>query len=509
MPVENCSLIFYLLMYGNKEVIERMITIMKKYEIINLKLQGWSNLKIQKTFGVSRGTVRKYWKEYQNGLEKLKNVSLSEDARQLIEELVSNPTYDTSNRKPRKYNEEVDSLLDKILADEELKAKRLGNRHKQKLTQAQIHQLILDAGYDISRTTIQTHINEKRNKHNECFIKQEYPYGQRFEYDFGEVKLIIGDKLTKGFLAVITAPASKFRWAYLYHNSKMDVFLDSQVKFFEMLGGSFSEGVYDNMKNVVTKFIGRNEKQLNEQLIKLATYYGFSINVTNCFSGNEKGFVESSVKWIRNKVFATKYEFDSFEIASDYLQERLKQLNKDSLIEEEKKHLNPYRPKYEVASISVNNVDKYSFITVDNNYYSVPEELVGKNVIVKKYPNTIYIYYKNNEVAKHIRLTGKKKTCIDIKHYLNTFLRKPGAIRNSAALNSVPRLKDIFDTYYKDNPKSFIDLLYINKDLSLEELIDNIDPRKAITNPSNWIEEETYKQIQSVNSLFIGGYNVH
>lgn len=487
-----------------------MITIMTKYEIISLKLKGWNNSKIQNTFGVSRNTVKKYWDEYNKALGKLKGAKLPLDTSKLIEEIVSKPTYDASNRKARKYNEEIDLLLDKILADEELKTQRLGNTHKQKLTSTQICKLVFDEGYDISETTLRNHIRDKRNKHKECFIKQEYPYGQRFEYDFGEVKLIIDDKLTKGYLAVITSPASKFRWAYLYYNSKMDVFLDSQVKFFEMLGGSFQEGVYDNMKNVVTKFIGRNEKQLNEKLIKLATYYGFYINVTNCFSGNEKGFVESSVKWIRNRVFATKYEFDSFKEANDYLQDKLKELNKDSLIEEEKKYLTPYRPKYEVADISINNVDKYSFIRIDNNFYSVPEELVGKDVLVKKYPNTIYVYYKHNEVARHIRLAGQKKTCIDIKHYLNTFLKKPGAIRNSAALNSEPRLKDIFDTYYKDNPKSFIDVINLNKHLSLEELIDILDPRRMIIINNNWVEEETTKQIKNINSLFIGGlHNVH
>lgn len=44
-------------------------------------------------------------------------------------------------------------------------------------------------------------------------------------------------------------------------NQKKDVFLDSHVRFFEMVGGVYREVVYDNMKNVVTRFIGRNEKE--------------------------------------------------------------------------------------------------------------------------------------------------------------------------------------------------------------------------------------------------------
>ena len=372
-------------------------------------------------------------------------------------------------------------------------------------------------GFDIGETTIKNKIREKRNIQSEAYIKQEYVYGQRFEYDFGEVKLIIDGKNTKAYLAVLTAPASGFRWAYLYHNSKMSVFLDSQVRFFEMLGGCFLQGVYDNMKNVVTKFIGRNEKQLNEQLIKLATYYGYEINVTNCFSGNEKGNVEEAVKYIRNKVFAIKYEFETFKDAEDYLQLELSKLNKNSLIEEEKKHLTSYRPKYEVANILSCHVNKYSFIQIETNFYSVPDSLVDKCLLVKLYPNSVEVYYKNNKIASHNRIVGKNKTCIDIKHYLNTFLKKPGALANSSALNSVPKLKELFNTYFKANPREFISILYNHKDLSIEEIIAYIKANYSFSqnNTSNttndWVVSAVQEQLSTIANMFItgGDNNVH
>ncbi len=61
-------------------------------------------------------------------------------------------------------------------------------------------------------------------------------------------------------LAVFTAPASGFRYAYLYKSQKQEVFLDSHIKFFEMLGGSYDEVVYDNMRNAVSDFLPNREK---------------------------------------------------------------------------------------------------------------------------------------------------------------------------------------------------------------------------------------------------------
>ena len=51
------------------------------------------------------------------------------------------------------------------------------------------------------------------------------------------------------------------------------MFADSQVRFFECMGGCFREGAYNNMRNVVSKFVGRIEKELNPALLRLAAYW--------------------------------------------------------------------------------------------------------------------------------------------------------------------------------------------------------------------------------------------
>lgn len=223
-----------------------------------------------------------------------------------------------------------------------------------------------------------------------------------------------------------------------------------------MIGGLYKQVVYDNMKNVVTRFIGKNEKELNPNLLVFANYYGFNINVTNCFKGNEKGHVEGSVKIIRKKVFAPKYEFDSFEQAEEYLEKELLKMNESSLIEEEKNSLLKLKPKYDLAKITTQKVDSYSFVQVEKNKYSVPDYLVGKTVVIRNYAREIKIYVNDNFVCSHKKKDGSNEVSIDIKHYLTSLERKPGAIRNSLALKSTPFLKTIFDKYFTKEPKKFV-----------------------------------------------------
>jgi transposase/biotin operon repressor len=483
---------------------------MDKLTIIQMHLEGKSNRKIAKSLGLNRKTVNKYINEYikaANALTTCAGSTDSERVRSAAEQITAAPAYKPRKHTPRKWNKEMDSFLDKILAEEEEKRKFL-RTSKQQLRNVQIHQLMLDQGFDIGITTVSNKIKEKRTKTKEAFIAQSYPYGQRFEYDFGEVRLNIKGEFTKLFIAVMCAPASDYRFAVLYNNQKFDVFLDSQVKFFEHIGGCFEEGVYDNMRNVVSKFIGRNEKEINEKLLSFAAYYGFKVNVTNCFSGNEKGSVERSVDIVRNKAFAANWKFDSIEEAQAHLDKALAKLNEDKNLEAEKAHLSPYRPPFEVADIrTCVNVNKYSCIQIDKVFYSVPDTLVGKSVIAKVYPKEIIVLFNQEIVAKHTRSRKEGDMVLDIMHYLHTLIRKPGALRNATALSANAKLKAIFDEMYSENPREFVEILHANKDRDIEQIINALKNHGVTISPQdqphclNKVESETLKQISSIMTV--------
>ena len=446
-----------------------MVKFMDKKNIIMLKEQGLSNREVSRRTGHNRKTVSKYWEEYRRQLQRLDKPDA--DVKAIQEGLLSAPKYKTGKRGRRKYTVELDTRLKAILKEEERKTRLFGPGHKQKLTNRQIHKKIVAEGFEISTGTIFAALAEIRKRQKEVFIRQQYELGDRLEYDFGEVFLDCGEGVKTYHMAVLSSPGGGFRWLYLYTNQKKAVFMDSHVRFFEMMGGAYTEIVYDNMRNVVSKFIGKNEKELNEDLVKMSVYYGFRINVTNCFKANEKGHVEKSVDVLRNQIFADAWSFNSLEDAQEYAYSQLLKLNESSQMAEEKKHLRPYRPPLELADVTNAKVNPSSLISVDTVFYSVPEYLVGKHVDVKKYHNEIRVYASNEMVAKHKRIFGNGKMQIDIYHYLNTLRKKPGAVRNSVALKSIPRLKAIFDTYYIKQPKKFIELFLENKELPIDEII--------------------------------------
>ena len=481
---------------------------MDKFSIIKLKEEGNSNRKVAKLLHVDRKTVGRYWNEYLEQKQKLDIETDKLKIKEIQEEITSKPKYNIKTRTKRKVTDQLLKRLNEILEEEKKKDEILGP-NKQKLTNKQIYEQIKNEGFDISHSAVYLEIKKIQGMGKETFIRQEYEFGDRLEYDFGEVKLVIDGEVKKYYLAVLSSPGAKFRWCYLYNNSGKEVFMDSHVKFFSMIGGVYKEVVYDNMRNVVSKFLGKNEKELNEELVKMSLYYGFKINVTNAFSGNEKGYVEGSVKYLRNQIFATNYKFKSEDAAIEYMESQLIKLNENSFIEEEKKHLIPIKPALELADIRTSVVNKYSFIQINRNFYSVPEYLVGMTVTSKIYYNEILIFSNNEFVCKHKKIDGEKQISADIKHYLNTLLTKPGAIHNSLVLKSNPRLKTIYDLYYNNNSKKFIEIIKENKEKEMAEiemiLINKKDGKDNNVEISNKINNLTRMQTSMYNRLSIGG----
>lgn len=456
--------------------------------------ENMSQRAIAREMKISRTTVRKYINDYESKSEEIKKLAESNNAinnntLNLVSEMVSAPKYDTSSRTRIKLTDEIIEKIEELLKENE--KNRLLGRSKQLMKKIDIHEKLVEQGFDISYPTVCNYIRDHYEK-KEAFIRQEYNLGEILEFDWGEVKLTIGEKPINLQMGLLTTACGSHHYARLYQNQKMENFLDMHVQAFNSIGGVHRELVYDNLKQAVRRFVGRNEKEATEDLIKISLYYGFKYRFCNAAKGNEKGHVERGIEYVRRKAFSNRTDFATLEEANAHLRDKLLKLNSKKrdwlqnqspldILNQEMDYLIPLKPPYDASRRVEARVNKYSVINIDQNKYSVPDYLVGKFVKVKIYPDIIKIYYKDNKIAEHKRSYQSHYWSVDINHFIHTLKKKPGALHSSVGRHQLsPELQEIYQEYYTSNPRDFIELLELIKEKDLESVLKAVEELKKI-----------------------------
>ncbi len=432
-----------------------------------------SQRKISRELGLNRKTVSRYIREYEEGKAKLEQEK-PEAVEGFVETLVGPPVYDSTRRWRRKLTTEIAEQIDKYV--EQNRQKRQQGLRKQQMKKIDIHEALRERGYQIGYTTVCNYIRVKAQGSREAYIRQEYQPGQVCEFDWGEVKLKIAGQERICQLATFTSAYGNYRWASLFYRQDLLSFQQAHADFFTHLGGVFYEMVYDNMRVVIRRFVGRRQKEPTQGLLQLSLYYQFGFRFCNVRRGNEKGHVERSVEYIRRKAFARRDSFDSLSQANAYLWEVCGALNQRiqtgtgksgaDLLSEERPCLStlPVVP-FECAERHSLRVDKYSTILTGSNHYSVPEHLVGKMVDVKLYAGQVVVYYQKKKMCRHERRYTANGWYIELAHYLTTLTRKPGALHGSVALKQADhKLRQIYQDHFEDRPKEFVQLLHYSRD---------------------------------------------
>ncbi len=445
----------------------------KQEIIIRFFRNGESISRISRETQISRKTVRKYIKNYSEAKKRLSD-SRQINEKELIEEIVKTPKYDSSNRPKRKVSDEIVSAVKSCL--EKNKEKRSRGQHKQQMKKIDIFEYLTEIGYQIGYATICKLVNRLEQKRSEAFIKQKYKPGDVCEFDWGEVKIFIDGKLRRFQLAVFTSAYGNYRYSYLFPRQNTQCFQEAHALFFAQIGGVYRTMVYDNMKVAVRKFVGLTRKEATDGLLKLSTYYNFDFRFCNIRSGNEKGHVERSVEYVRRKAFSRRDDFISLEEANEYLLSVCENLNDKpqkgnknqtakAIFRDERDFLLPALPEFECATLSELRVDKYSTINVENSHYSVPEKYTGKMITAKIYSDEIICYYENQKICDHRKSYYLGEWFIKVEHYLESLKRKPGAVVGSIAFVQMnEELKTIYRNYFSSQTKDFIELLIYMKE---------------------------------------------
>jgi len=186
---------------------------------------------------------------------------------------------------------------------------------------------------------------------------------------------------------------------------------------FSYFGGVPKRLKVDNMKIAVV----RNQRYVldfNQDFLEFATHYTTVIVACTPYSPEQKGKVESGVKYLQSNFVAGRTFTDEQDMRQQlrewmrtYANQRVhgttRKVPWKQLVEKERATLQSL-PEEEFALFErcTRKASMNCHIHFENNYYSVPFSLVGKEVTVRFNDGLVRIVAAGEQVALHVRSAG-------------------------------------------------------------------------------------------------------
>jgi hypothetical protein len=203
------------------------------------------------------------------------------------------------------------------------------------------------------------------------------------------------------------------------------------------LGGVPAEHRTDNLSAATHDLHEEQGRAFNERYAALMRHYGATPTTNNPGQGHENGDVEQShhrldralrqallVRGSRD--FADRAAYEAFveRIVAKRNRARTERLA------DERPKLRPLPVKKVDAFRDVTaRVSVGSTIRVGHNTYSVPSQLIGREVSIRVHADLLEVRLGQTVVERMERLRGQERHRIDYRHVIHSLVRKPGAFR--------------------------------------------------------------------------------
>jgi len=281
----------------------------------------------------------------------------------------------------------------------------------------------------------------------EAFVHRTHRPGDTMEIDFGESRAMVAGDLRKVHFLVATLPCSNVYFAKAYPVERLECLLDGIACAFTYFGGIPRRLVLDNTSLAVRRVLRGRDRDETNRFHAFRGAYAVGADFCAPAKGNEKGSVETGVKYVRNLAFRPRPEVASFEDLDTLI---LRELEADldartvpggrtarQAWEAEKEHLRPL-PKHppETCRIHARVVDKHGHVRVDRNVYSVPVVHAYRDAWAKLYHDRVEIAVGDRIVVRHPRSFKEGCWVLDPLHVLPLLERKHRAVSEATALRA-------------------------------------------------------------------------
>ena len=280
------------------------------------------------------------------------------------------------------------------------------------------------------------------------FVPQTHPPAAEAEVDFHDLWVILAGIKTKTALFTMRLSFSGRAVHRASLSQGQEAFLEAHVHALERLGGVPLQQIrYDNLKPAVSRVLFGRSRVESDRWVAFRSHYGF--DAFYCQPGHEgsheKGGVEGEGGRFRRTHCVPMPAVDSVDELNGLLEawddaddrrrigNRASSVGNDWAFERALLRPLPAGP-FDTALTLTPRVDRYAQVMVRCNQYSVPARFIGHRVRVKLSASAVTVFDKNTVVARHQRAAGKGVKVLDLDHYLEILLRKPGALPGATAL---------------------------------------------------------------------------
>lgn len=385
----------------------KTIAMIQLRHILRLHSQGKNKLQIAILTGVSRNTVKRYVRKFEEGKYTYEAIhNLADNELEILFGNVEKPN-------PAKAKFEA---LQELFPDLSKQLKRKGmsllmlweQYHKQHPDGYGRSQFCLYLRQYIRGTSPVMHIEHKA--------------GDKTYIDFAGDKLSIVDPLTgeekkvEVFAAILGC--SQLTYVEAVPSQKTEDLIRAIENAFHYFGGTTAAIVPDNLKSAVTKS-SKYEPQINETFAAFAEHYNTAVIPARAYRPRDKSLVEGIVKISYSKIYASLPQrmFTSLEELNAAIRIRLEELNnahfkgrdysrRQQFEEVERAQLQPlpqYRYEFKRQMMMTVMKNGHVALSVDKHYYSVPFRFIGRKVKILYTSTQVEVFYHYERIAVHSR----------------------------------------------------------------------------------------------------------
>lgn len=254
----------------------------------------------------------------------------------------------------------------------------------------------------------------------EVWMRQVHRAGEKLFVDYAGQTVEVADRASgevrSASIFVATLGASSFSYAEATWSQGLEDWIGSHVRAFAALGGVPEQTVPDNLKSGV-KSPCRYDPEVNRTYADLAEHYGVAVVPTRVRKPQDKAKVENAVlqvsRWVlarlRNEQFGSLRELNERIYAlmaalNDRPMRAMKASRRELFEQIDRPALRalPATP-FELSVWSKARVGPDYHVEVHGHYYSVPYQLVGKQLDVRATARMVEVLDGGKRKAAHPR----------------------------------------------------------------------------------------------------------